>query len=51
MFKTLQDAFGYKLQDVLHMSFESFQLLIKINSDSKKEKVADSIDKAFPFLF
>ena len=52
LFKALQDNYGYQLQDILSMSFEDFQLLIKLNSKKQeKENVATTIDQAFPFLF
>lgn len=56
MFKVLQDNYGYKLNEILCMSFKDFQLLLEINTDKKnhpqkRDKQLTTIDQIAPFLF
>lgn len=56
MFKVLQDNYGYKLNEILCMSFKDFQLLLEINTDEKhrpqkRDEQLTTIDQIAPFLF
>ena len=56
MFKVLQDNYGYKLNEILNMSFKDFQLLLEINTDEKhrpqkQDEQLTTIDQIAPFLF
>ncbi|WP_181664328.1 hypothetical protein [Latilactobacillus sakei] len=49
MMKSLQNNAGYKVKEILSLSLDDLDLIVRLNEpEDEKEK---PIDKAFPFLF
>lgn len=49
MMKNLQNNAGYKIKEILNLSLDDLDLIVKLNEPEEDQE--KPIDKAFPFLF